>query len=112
MRGTCDRHKAEGAYDRVAGWFVHENGLRCDSTFVPAKRLVLTDEQVELIRHLRSDVQSVEDGGDYTYGVIDALAFVWAGMPENASDLYGAVMSQFAELMKKVEEYHDGCNRD
>jgi hypothetical protein len=66
------------------------------------KRLELTREQIDLIEHVREQVKEAGDD-EYAWGVIDALAFVWAGMPENAADSYAAGMSQFAELARKAD---------
>lgn len=67
----------------------------------PIKTLLLTQEQQELVERIRGQVKDVEEG-EYAYGVVDALAYVWAGMPENAVELYRGTNSRFAALMREA----------
>lgn len=72
------------------------------------KRLQLNESQRALIEEIRSQVKEWayddDNSTEYVDGVVDALAFVWAGMPEDAYELYRATMSQFAGVMHSVEE--------
>lgn len=67
----------------------------------PEVRIDLSDEVKERIEAIRDQIKDVASD-DYGYGVVDALAFVWAGMPHDAGGLYGAAMSQFAELAREA----------
>lgn len=73
----------------------------------PTKRLLLTEAQTTLVEQIRDEVKTASEERDgeelqYAYGVIDALAFVWAGMPMNAADLYGPIMGAFSALCKEA----------
>lgn len=75
----------------------------------PKKRLDLTENQRTLIEELRDKVKNYSEGDmpsddqTYAYGVIDALAFVWAGVPENPFEVYRGIMSEFAHLCRKAD---------
>lgn len=60
---------------------------------------------VEEVRQKFKDAAEEREGEglEYAYGVMDALSFIWAGMPEDAGDLYGATNSRFAELAREAD---------
>lgn len=72
-----------------------------------ARRFDPTDKQRGFLVELRDELREAEaeDYLDvvYGYGIVDALSFVWAGAPQQAGELYGATMSQFAELCRQAD---------
>jgi hypothetical protein len=75
---------------------------------MPEQRLPLTAEQRELIDDLREQVRDTAEAVmtetelEYTYAVIDTLAWVWSGCIENAGEAYRATNSRFAQVMRRA----------
>lgn len=65
------------------------------------KLIALTPEQRDTLEQVRDQIKSSGDS-DYIRGVVDALAFVWAGIPSDGSTLYRGTNSAFAHLLNEA----------
>lgn len=71
------------------------------------KRYDIPEDLIEVLVEVRDKFKDADVGTEqydtgYQDGVIDALSFVWAGLPKDAAQTYGPVMSAFARLLEKA----------